>query len=48
LNPYGVEYRYPSDFPEMTQSDAEEAFRLAETARNAVLPELESYRRSSV
>jgi len=40
LNPYGVEYRYPSDFPEMTQADAVAAFQLAEAARDAMMPRL--------
>lgn len=43
LNPYGVEYRYPSDFPEMTQADAIAAFQLAQTARDAVIHRLASH-----
>jgi HEPN domain-containing protein len=42
LNPYGVEYRYPGDFPDLTREDAEHAFRLAEKVRAAVLPKLPS------
>lgn len=42
LSPYGVEYRYPSDFPEMTQADATAAFQLAQAARDAVMPRLAS------
>jgi hypothetical protein len=30
LNPYGVDYRYPGDFPDLSHEDAEDAFRLAE------------------
>jgi len=40
LNPYGVEYRYPGDFPEMTRGDAESALRLAEKVHAAVMPRL--------
>jgi HEPN domain-containing protein len=43
LNPYGVEYRYPSDFPEMMQDDAVAAFQLAEAAWDAVMPRLASH-----
>jgi HEPN domain-containing protein len=38
LNPYGVEYRYPGDFPELTSEDTDEALRLAEEARRLVRP----------
>jgi|SRR5665213_573802 len=38
LNPYGIEYRYPSDFPDLTHEDAEGAFRLAETVWKAIAP----------
>ncbi|MEK7404871.1 MAG: HEPN domain-containing protein [Acidobacteriota bacterium] len=40
LNPYGVEYRYPGDFPESTQEDAEAAFGLAQKVRAAMIPKL--------
>jgi len=40
LNPYGVEYRYPGDFPELSQDDAESAFRLAEKVFAAVMPRI--------
>ncbi len=33
LTPYGVEYRYPGDYPEVTRSDAEKALSLAESVR---------------
>jgi hypothetical protein len=36
LNPYGVEIRYPGDFPETTDADAEEAMRLADKVQEAI------------
>ncbi len=36
LTPYGVEYRYPGDYPEVTKSDAEKALSLAESVRTEV------------
>jgi HEPN domain-containing protein len=33
LTPYGVEYRYPGDYPEVTESDAERALQLADLVR---------------
>jgi len=42
LNPYGVEYRYPGDFPELAREDAEQAFRLAKKVRDAVVTSLSS------
>lgn len=36
LTPYGVEYRYPGDYPEVTRSDAEKALSLAESVRTEV------------
>jgi len=36
LTPYGVDYRYPGDYPEVTRSDAEEALRLADHVRQEV------------
>jgi HEPN domain-containing protein len=44
LNPYGVEYRYPSDFPDLMPADALEAFRLAEGARTLLLAALQPWR----
>ncbi len=38
LNPYGVEYRYPGDFPELTEEDSKSAFGLVEKVREAVMP----------
>ena len=37
LNPYGVEVRYPSDIPEPTRAQAEEALALARSVRDAIL-----------
>ena len=36
LTPYGVDYRYPGDYPEVTESDAEKALRLADLVREEV------------
>lgn len=36
LTPYGVEIRYPGNFPDVTRPLAEEAFDLASKARKAV------------
>ena len=36
LNPYGVEIRYPGDFPETTEADAEEAMQLADKVQEAI------------
>lgn len=36
LTPYGVEYRYPGDYPEVTVVDAEKSFRLAALVRSEV------------
>jgi len=33
LTPYGVEYRYPGDYPEVKKSDAERAVQLADLVR---------------
>jgi len=38
LNPYGVEYRYPGDFPDMSQEEALTALGLASKVRDAVVP----------
>lgn len=42
LTPYGVEIRYPSDFPEMTPEDAREAMKLAAKTRDAIRSALKS------
>jgi HEPN domain-containing protein len=36
LTPYGVDYRYPGEYPEVTRTDAERAFQLAERVRAEV------------
>lgn len=36
LNPYGVETRYPSDFPDMTLEDAKAAVKLAGEVRDTI------------
>ena len=33
LTPYGVDYRYPGDYPDVTRHDAEQALRLADRVR---------------
>jgi HEPN domain-containing protein len=43
LNPYGVEYRYPGDFPELTSQDAETAFQLARKAHTILMPMLKAF-----
>ena len=40
LTPYGVDYRYPGDYPEVTRGDAETALRLADCVRKEVLGHL--------
>jgi HEPN domain-containing protein len=40
LNPYGVDIRYPGDAPEITQDDTEEAMRLADKVKEAILSAL--------
>jgi len=36
LTPYGVDYRYPGEYPEVSRSDAERALRLAGKVRAEV------------
>lgn len=36
LTPYGVDYRYPGEYPEVGMSDAERAFLLADRVRAEV------------
>ena len=36
LTPYGVDYRYPGEYPEVSRSDAERALRLADRVRAEV------------
>lgn len=40
LTPYGVDYRYPGDYPEVTRGDAESALQLADCVRKEVLGRL--------
>jgi HEPN domain-containing protein len=37
LTSYGVDVRYPGDFPNVTGSDAQQAIRMAEKVRRSVL-----------
>jgi len=37
LTNYGVDVRYPGDFPNVTSSDAQQAIRMAEKVRRLVL-----------
>ena len=41
LTPYGVETRYPADMPEPTVAEAQEALRLAQSVRVAILAALD-------
>lgn len=43
LTPYGVEIRYPGDYPEMGLGDAREASRLAGMVRDRVRAKLAAY-----
>lgn len=43
LNPYGMDVRYPGDFPEVTLEDARKAVKLAEKVRNKVRFILKEY-----
>ena len=43
LNPYGVEFRYPGDFPAITHGDAKTAVELAAKVRGAVRLALKDY-----
>lgn len=44
LNPYGVETRYPSDFPEMTPEETEAAVKLAGEVRDAINNALKNHK----
>lgn len=48
LSPYGVDYRYPGDFPDLTHEDAEDAFRLAEKTWAAIAPKISGYLKGPV
>jgi HEPN domain-containing protein len=41
LNPYGVDFRYPGDIPEISRGDAEQAVVLAEKVQDAIVAALE-------
>jgi hypothetical protein len=43
LNPYGVLYRYPGEFPELTKEAATTALEMAAKVRAAVAPSLSAY-----
>jgi HEPN domain-containing protein len=43
LNPFGVEYRYPGDLPDLTQDEAKAAFQLAQRVRTALTAALSPY-----
>jgi hypothetical protein len=43
LNHYGVVYRYPGEFPELTKEAATSALELAAKVRAAVAPLLSAY-----
>jgi HEPN domain-containing protein len=43
LTPYGVETRYPSDFPAMLPGEERRVFALATEARDRLLPELRDF-----
>jgi HEPN domain-containing protein len=36
LTPYGVEYRYPGDYPDVSMADAEKSVQLAELVRTEI------------
>ncbi|MFH0727763.1 MAG: HEPN domain-containing protein [Pseudomonadota bacterium] len=36
LTPYGAEYRYPGDYPDVSAEDSEKTLRLATTARTEI------------
>jgi hypothetical protein len=36
LTPYGVDYRYPGEYPQVGRSDAERAFLLADRVRTEI------------
>lgn len=40
LSPYGVEYRYPGDFPDVAMADAEKGMQLAGKVREEILKRL--------
>jgi len=43
LSPFGVEIRYPGDFPEVLPGGEKELFALATLARDAIMPRLKAF-----
>jgi len=43
LTPYGVEYRYPGDYPEVTMDEAQKAFEITGRVRKEILKRLPPY-----
>ena len=43
LTPFGVEVRYPGDFPDMLPGEERKAFELARHVKETVMAELEAY-----
>ncbi|MBC8459010.1 MAG: HEPN domain-containing protein [Deltaproteobacteria bacterium] len=43
LTPFGVEYRYPTEYPEVDQQTAQKAVEDAKKVKDAVMKELEGY-----
>ena len=43
LSPYGVEFRYPGEYPVVDQNTAREAYNESERVREAVMTSLEEY-----
>lgn len=43
LTPYGVEFRYPGDFPDLTREQAVSAFQIATKTKQVVLNYLKQY-----
>lgn len=40
LTPYGVEYRYPGEYPDVTMDEAQKAFEIAGRVRKVILKRL--------
>ena len=43
LTPYGVDIRYPGDYPEPSRAETEEALSLAQKVRQAILQSLQNF-----
>ncbi|HDH97173.1 MAG TPA: HEPN domain-containing protein [Proteobacteria bacterium] len=48
LTPYGVEFRYPGECPEVDRRTAEKAFREAEAVKRRIMEKLEDYLSSEI